>query len=267
MKAKLRRITIDILIITFVSPLLILCIWSCLSSWPFPNLIPKNYSLRGLEYIFSSNNLSALINSILISTIVVFITIIISIPSAKAITLYKFKGKKFFEMLILSPIIIPLVSVSMGIYIMFIKFKIANTLTGVIIINILPCIPYGVRIIGDVYKLIGDKLEIQAKMLGASNINTFRYITLPLIMPGIIGASSMCFIVSFSQYFLTMLIGGGKIITYPMIMFPYIQSGDRTIASLYSLVFLIISIIVLIIIESIIKKYYKENENVISTTY
>ena len=70
----------------------------------------------------------------------------------------------------------------------------------------------------------------------------------------------MIYLISFSQYFLTMLIGGGRIVTYPMIMFPYIQSGDRNIAALYSMVFLIVSIMVLILIEKRIKIYYIGNE-------
>ena len=98
-------------------------------------------------------------------------------------------------------------------------------------------------------------------MLGASKIDIFRYVTLPLLLPSILGASSMCFIIVFSQYFLTMLIGGGTVITYPMIMFPYIQSGDRVIASMYSIVFLGVSIIVLILIEKRIKSYYKNSIN------
>ena len=198
---------------------------------------------------------------IYISILVVFITIVISIPAAKALSLYNFKGKKFFELLVLSPVIIPTISIAMGVHIFFIKLKLANTYLGVVIINILPCIPYAVRIIGDVYKLVGDKLEIQAKMLGASKINVFRYITLPLLLPGILGASSMCFIIVFSQYFLTMLIGGGTVITYPMIMFPYIQSGDRVIGSMYSIVFLVASIIVLMLIEKRIKIYYKNSSS------
>ena len=198
---------------------------------------------------------------IYISILVVFITIVISIPAAKALSLYNFKGKKFFELLVLSPVIIPTISIAMGVHIFFIKLKLANTYLGVVIINILPCIPYAVGIICDVYKLVGDKLEIQAKMLGASKINVFRYITLPLLLPGILGASSMCFIIVFSQYFLTMLIGGGTVITYPMIMFPYIQSGDRVIGSMYSIVFLVASIIVLMLIEKRIKIYYKNSSS------
>ena len=249
---NLKKIIIELAIIAFIFPLIILGIWSVTGSWIYPSLLPQSYSLRGFQYILSLDNIAILINSIILSILVVFITIVISIPAAKALSLYNFKGKKFFELLVLSPAIIPTISIAMGVHIFFIKLK---------LVNILPCIPYAVRIIGDVYKLVGDKLEIQAKMLGASKINVFRYVTLPLLLPGILGASSMCFIIVFSQYFLTMLIGGGTVITYPMIMFPYIQSGDRVIGSMYSIVFLVASIIVLMLIEKRIKIYYKNSSS------
>ena len=99
-------------------------------------------------------------------------------------------------------------------------------------------------------------------MLGAKKIDILRYVTIPLILPGIIGASSMCFIISFSQYFLTLLIGGGSVITYPLLMFPYIQSGDRILASMYSIVFIIISLIVVMLMKKSLEKYYnKENQD------
>lgn len=256
---NLKNLIVELFIISFIFPLIILCIWSITGVWTYPNILPQSYSLRGFEYILNLENVKVLINSIVISIIVVFITVIISIPASKALSLYNFKGKRFFELLVLSPIIIPTISIAMGIHIFFIKLQISNSYIGVIIINILPCIPYAVRIIGDVYKLVGDKFEIQAKMLGASNIDIFKFVTLPLLLPGILGASSICFIIVFSQYFLTMLIGGGNIVTYPMIMFPYIQSGDRTLGSLYSMVFLIVSIMILILIEKRVKRYYKNS--------
>lgn len=258
MGKNMKKLILNILLIIFISPLLILCIWSCATSWVYPDVFPRELSLRGFEYIFNNQNLKILIHSVVISAVVVLITIIISIPAAKAIALYEFKGKRFFELLILSPIIVPLISVAMGIHVMFIKLGLANTILGVVLINILPCVPYAVRIISDVYILIGDKFEVQGKMLGASKFNVFIYITFPLILPGVIGAASMCFIISFSQYFLTMLIGGGRIVTYPMVMFPYIQGGDRTIASIYSVVFLVVSVSVLILVEGRVKKYYNE---------
>lgn len=262
MQKKLRKLAVNTILISLVLPIMILFIWSLTSSWVYPNMLPSEISLRAMEYIFDTTNVKVLINSLFISFVVVFITIILSVLSAKAIALYDFRGKRLFEILVLSPIIIPTISVAMGIQLTFLKLQIANTLLGVIIINIIPCLPYGVKIITDAYKVVGNKHEVQAKMLGANSIDTFRYITFPLILPGIIGASSMCFMISFSQYFLTLIIGGGSIITYPLIMFPYIQSGDRTISSVYSLVFIVISLIVVVLIENSINKYYnKENKH------
>ncbi|MEG2786239.1 MAG: ABC transporter permease subunit [Romboutsia sp.] len=260
MNENFKKLIIDIILISLTAPLIILFIWAISSSWIFPQIIPSNFSLRGFEYILSSDNMKILINSVFISIIVVILTLIISIPSARAIALYNFKGKHLFELLILSPIIIPMTSVAMGIQLTFIRLGIANTVIGVIIINIVPCLPYSVRIITDVYKLIGDKYEVQASMLGANNVDILRYVTMPLLLPGLIGASSMCFIISFSQYFLTLLIGGGSVITYPLIMFPYIQSGDRTLASIYSIVFIIISLIVVILMEKTLNKYYMKGK-------
>ena len=264
MNKSFKRLLINLFIITLISPILILIIWAFAISWIYPELLPNTYSLRALEYIINIQHVKILLDSLIISFIVVIITIILSLPAAKALALYEFRGKNIFEMIILSPIIIPTISIAMGIHITFIKLGLANNIVGVIIINLLPCIPYGVRMISDVYKLVGNKFEQQASVLGANKFNSFIYITLPLLMPGIIGASSMCFIISFSQYFLTLIIGGGVITTYPMIMFPYIQSGDRTLSAIYSIVFLIVSLIVLIIIEYSVNKYYKQsNKNII----
>jgi putative spermidine/putrescine transport system permease protein len=51
----------------------------------------------------------------------------------------------------------------------------------------------------------------------------------------------MAFIISFSQYFSTLLIGGGKVKTFMLVMLPYIRSSDRSVASAYALMFLLIS--------------------------
>ena len=67
----------------------------------------------------------------------------------------------------------------------------------------------------------------------------------------------MSYIVSFSQYFLTLLIGGGKIKTFTIVMFPYISGGDRNIAAAYTLVFLGITMIIFSFFNYIVSKFNK----------
>mgnify|MGYP001563087130 FL=1 len=212
-----------------VFPLFILLLWSFTGIWPWPSLIPESFSLRALGELFGgySGALKTLFTSVLISLVVALLSIVISIPAARAITLYKFFGRNIIKFAVLMPVLVPVTTFAMGIQVFFIRLGLNDTVLGVILVHVILCLPYTVMIMSDVTKATGNKLEIQARVLGASPFRTFISVTLPVATPGIIASCSMAFIISFSQYFITFLIGGGNVITYAMLMFPYIQSGDR----------------------------------------
>ncbi|HWQ43084.1 MAG TPA: ABC transporter permease subunit, partial [Desulfosporosinus sp.] len=239
-------------------PLGVLLIWSFAGSWPWPNLLPKTFSLRVLGELFGgySGALQVLFSSMLISMAVALASILISIPAARAVAFYDLWGKDLIQFITLLPVIVPVTAFAMGTQILFIRLNLSDTVLGVMIVHIILCLPYTLRILTEVTKATGNKMESQARVLGATSFQTFRYITLPLLMPGIIAAGSMAYIISFSQYFLTFLVGGGNIITFSMFMFPYIQSGDRTISSGYSILFIATSLLVFILFETLMKKYY-----------
>lgn len=243
-------------------PILILGIWCLTEMWTWPNILPQSLSLRGFSEILSSysGTIPVLISSMIISWLVAIITVLVSIPAARAMVLEEFKGKGLIKFIILMPVIVPTTAFAMGIHIIFIKLGVSDSLVGVILVHIIVCLPYVVRILMGVIEVARDKLEIQARVLGASPFNVFKSITLPLLMPGIISAMSMAYIISFTQYFLTFLIGGGNVVTYSVKMFPYIQSGDRTIAASYSIVFIIATLTMFVIFQFIVKKYYKVEE-------
>jgi len=253
------KIVTVLFLIGLILPLVVLVIWSFVKIWPWPMIIPASFGLRAWSYFFdsTSDSLSILFYSVYLSFVVSVLTLVITVPAAKALALYKFKGKKLVEVLTFAPIIVPTITIAMGIHVQFIQLGIANKFIGVVLIQIIPCIPYAVRILKSVFEIIGEQMELQARVLGASTLQAFRYITVPMILPGLISAGSMVFIVSFSQYFLTFLIGGGKIITFSMLMFPFIQSGDRMMGSVYSIVFVTTALIFLIIIEKLTTKFYR----------
>lgn len=259
---KLSSFILYILGVFIIFPLIILCIWAFSKNWPWPLIFPRQLGLRGIKNVLNlgNNSLVVLLNSIGISLIVTFLAILISIPAGKALAFYNFKGKNLIKIIILTPLIIPPICIGLGIHVFFIKIGIAGKLIGVVIIHLVLCIPYSVRIITNVFEIIGEKIELQGKILGANKFQRFIYITLPMISSGLISAGSFVFIISFSQYFLTFLIGGGRIITYPILMFPFIRSGDRTIAASYSLVFVLVSLFVLFIIEKLVTKIYKTDK-------
>lgn len=259
-KTKLRyKIIVSLFLGFLLLPLAIIFIWSFAKNWPWPEIFPTNFGMRGWDYFFdpTSESIEVLLFSVGLSFVVTIITIAITVPAAKALALYEFKGKKFIEILTFAPIIVPTVAVAMGIHVQFIQMGLANTFLGVVLIHLIPCLPYTARILKSVFEIVGEKMEMQARVLGAGRMQTLFYVTLPLILPGIISAGSMAFIVSFSQYFLTFLIGGGRVITFSMLMFPFVQSGDRMVGSVYSVVFIVTTFIFLLMIEKLMKRFYR----------
>ncbi|SHI53303.1 putative spermidine/putrescine transport system permease protein [Geosporobacter subterraneus DSM 17957] len=238
-------------------PIFILLIWSFTKTWPWPDLIPKDVGLRGWRYIIDPHTkiLKILCFSFFLSLAVTFVTLLVSLPAAKAIGQHNFKGKKAIQIFILSPIIVPPLAVAMGIHVKFIQMGLADTFWGILLVHLIPCIPYAVRILTNVYEALGTRMEQQARILGANRLQTQFHVMLPLLAPGLVSAGSLVFIISFSQYFLTYLVGGGKIITLSMVLFPFIESGDRAIASALSLIFIAITLIFFLLINKILRTH------------
>lgn len=254
----MKRLLTILLFITFVFPIFILICYSMCTAWAYPKLIPRGISYRGIEAMFSIESLHITFNSIIYALAITIVTVLMCMPAARALSCYDFKGKGAFTLLITSPLILPLSSITMGLHILFIKLGLTNTILGVILINCIPCIPYAVRLVSNVMSMVGVNHEMVAKSLGASPIKAFLFITFPMILPGVISACAFVFIIAFSQYFTTFLIGGGMVKTLPMVLIPYIQSGDRTLASVYSILFIISALLVLLTIEKLVSKHYNK---------
>ena len=258
-KNKLNKIILVIVGICILLPILNLIIWAFTERWAWPDLLPQTYSLRAIKEIFSRKDemIQLFMSSILLSLVVAILSVIIGLMTSRAFVLYDFKYKKQLYFATILPFLIPSTVFAMGIHVIFIKWGLSNSVLGVIIVHLIYSLPYATRLLMDGTMAVGNKLEEQAKVLGANTFQAFTKVTLPILSPVILSALSMSYIVSFSQYFLTLLIGGGKVKTFAIVMFPYLSGGDRNMASVYSLVFLGITIIIFSIFQIAVSTVYK----------
>ena len=221
-------------------PLTTIIIWSLAGRWSWPHLLPQSFTLRGMqELFFRKEELAALfISSFVISSTVAVLSVIIGIISARILVLYSFKGRRLITFLSFLPLLVPTTVFGMGAHGHFIRWGLSDTLTGVILAHLIYSLPYTILTCTSAFEAVGNKYEEQACVLGANPWTVFIRITVPLISPVLPPAFGMAYIVSFSQYFLTLIIGGGSVKTFSIVMVPYLQNGDRTIAGCYSFVFL-----------------------------
>lgn len=244
-----RRITLIAIYLIVLAPLIPQIIWSFAFRWYFPSLLPSEWSLKAWVYTFSSASRvgEGFFNSLVIALIVSLLSILVGLPAARAIALYQFRGKALIEWLLMVPIIVPGIVAVMGIHVMFIHYRLHDSYLGVVLIHLIPCVPYMVLVMASVFSNYGTELEDTARSLGASPLRVFWHVTLPGILPGLLVSTMFTFLISWSQYVTTVLIGGGRIITLPMVLFPFISGSNESNAAAISLIFVAPAILVLIL--------------------
>ena len=244
---SIRVITGAMLVTWLVLPLIPLAIWSFARSWFFPDLLPSAWSMQAWDYALSDTSqvMDSLWITIVISLGATALSVLVGVPAGRALGLYQFRGKQLVELMILAPTIVPGIAVVLGIHVIFITMGLTNTVTGVILVHLIPTLPYMVLVMSGIFANYDPDIEDQARSLGASPLATFRYITLPAIMPGVIVGALFAFLVSWSQYILTLLIGGGRVVTLPLLLFNFATSGRNDVTGAISMIYIVPGIVIL----------------------
>ena len=235
-------------------PLAVLLLWSVTGRWPWPALLPETWSLRTLrELLLGSASLPRLLgSSIGLALTVAVLGTFIGVLTARATELHDFRGKGLVKLGSFLPLLVPGTVFAMGIQITLIRLGLSDTVAGVILVHLIAALPYCITIMTDVTRQVGCRLEEQAMVLGAGSFRAFFQVTLPALLPGILSSMSMGFILSYSQYFTTLMVGGGRVKTIALVLVPYIQSGDRALSSVYAVAFVGSALLVFFLFEGVI---------------
>lgn len=258
-KSKYSIIVYILTLMLILPPLFSLAILSFSGRRPWPAILPESYTFRAFREICAphKNIARVLLSSIALSAVASLAAVLLAAMTARALAFRQFKGKGFFHFVGILPLLIPSTVLAMGFHNILLKTGLADSFAGVAFIHMITALPYALSILSDLFAAIGPRFEEQAAVLGASPLQAFIYVFLPLASPGIFSALAMSFIISYSQYFTTLLAGGGKIKTLSMLMVPYIESGDRALASVYALLFVFSALAVFVFFEFIAEKIFK----------
>jgi len=181
--------------------------------------------------------------------------LIVSLPAARVIAREKFRGKEWVEFFLITPLIVPEIAVGLGILVIFLHLGLAGSFIGVIVALLIPTIPYMVRILTSVFQGLSRDFEEQAQMLGAKPWQVLLHVTIPLIMPGVLGGCLFAFLISSNVFLLTFFIGRGSIETLPTLLYSRLAGGGSldAISAGIALVVSLPGFALLIITERFIK--------------
>jgi putative spermidine/putrescine transport system permease protein len=244
-----RFLIISAVVAWTLLPLLPLPLWSLSGGWRWPDLLPERWSGRAWAYLLSptAQALPALITSVLLAAAVTVLALAAGVPAALVLGRRQFRGRALVELLIFAPILVPPLTVSMGVQVLFIRLGLADTLAGVVLVHLAFALPYVVLIMAGACAALGPEWEQQARSLGASAGGALWHVTLPLLRPSLAVAALLAFLVSWSQYALTLLIGGGQVWTLPLLVFAAARSSDPALTAAAALLFIAPTLVFLLV--------------------
>jgi putative spermidine/putrescine transport system permease protein len=154
------------------------------------------------------NLFEVLVVTVQVAIAVVVLSVLIGVPSAYALARRNFPGKRLLTVLFLLPILMPPMTYGIPLATVLYKFDLAGSITGVVIANLVPSVPFVVLTMTPFIEQIDPKIEAAARMCGASTTAVFGRVLAPLLIPGMLAASILVLVRTVGMFELTFLTAG-----------------------------------------------------------
>jgi putative spermidine/putrescine transport system permease protein len=189
--------------------------------YPLPGL-----SLRWYEDFFASSFwLSSLFNSLLVGTSATILATSLGTLAALGLWRSRFPGQGLVLALLISPIVVPVVIIAVGVYFAFAPLGLTDVYAGLFLAHTTLGAPFVVITVLATLAGFDRTLLRAAANLGATPLGAFRRVILPLILPGVLSGAVFAFAASFDEVVVALLIAGPGQRTLPRQMFSGINDN------------------------------------------
>jgi putative spermidine/putrescine transport system permease protein len=175
----------------------------------FGTLLPPGFTLHWYAQAWSDFQLASVLwVTIEVVGAVVILSIALGVPAAYALARVQFRGKRFAMLVFLLPLMIPPVTYGIPMATVMYKVGLAGTLSGVILANLVPALPFVILVMTPFIEQIDPNLEAAARIFGANTAKYFRHVLLPLLMPGMLAAGLLVLVRTIGMFELTFFTAG-----------------------------------------------------------
>lgn len=211
---------------------------------------PHAFGLRWyIVGLTDSTFTSALIYSLEIATVVAAISGILGVSSAIALSRHEGAGGKALASLIMMPLALPHIVIAIALLQLFSLVALPLAPYGLIAGHVIVTAPFVVRLTMTSLTDLNRQLELSSLSLGASSWQTFRYITLPLIAPGVAAGIVFAFLLSFDEVTISIFLALPGQTPLPAELFNYASQGDDPVITAVSGLMIILAGLLLLVVE------------------
>jgi putative spermidine/putrescine transport system permease protein len=215
--------------------------------YPLPGL-----SLRWYQDFFTSSFwLSSLRNSLIIGISATVLATVLGTMAALGIWRARFPAQALVLAMLISPMVVPVVIIAVGVYFAFAPLGLTDGYLGLILAHATLGVPFVVITVLATLSAFDRTLLRAAESLGASQLATFRRVMLPLILPGVASGAVFAFAASFDEVVVVLLMAGPAQRTLPRQMFAGINDNISLTIAAAATMLIAISLVLMIAVGAL----------------
>ncbi|HSL33204.1 MAG TPA: ABC transporter permease [Candidatus Limnocylindrales bacterium] len=200
---------------------------------------PEGFSFQWYERMLSDRQWSSgMVNSLQTAVLTAVIATVLGTLAALGLARGRFPGRGFVNGLVLTPLIVPVVIIAIGMFGLFVQWRISGSIVGLVAAHTALALPFVVVSVSTSLLTIDRNLELAAANLGADPRRVFTRITLPIILPGVLAGAIFSFITSWDEVVIAIFLTSARFRTLPVEMWEQVrQVVDPTVAAVATTLF------------------------------
>lgn len=232
MRSHTRRLVTSILVLVIaliaIAPIVRMVIISIMpmvavAAYP-PVLFPSNPTLAAYVHVFVSASFGAyLINSLIAAGSSTVISVVIGAPLAYVLAFGKLKRRDDIAFWVLSTWMIPPIAIIIPLFLLFRAVGILDHRLGLIIAYVVMNLPLVVWLTYNHCRSLPVELDEAGKVDGATEVQRFRHVILPLLVPGIVSAGLLAFIFAWNEFLFALVMTSGTTETAAVALYNFIS--------------------------------------------
>jgi spermidine/putrescine transport system permease protein len=194
---------------------------------------------------------TALWNSIIVGVATALLSTLLGAFAARASARFAFPGKTGIVGLIMLPLVLPEIIIAVALLVMLNQLGMPLSLWTVVGGHVLICTPFAIAILSSAFRGLDRELEEASFDLGENRWGTFRRVTLPLVLPGVISSLLITFTISLDEFIIAFFLTGTDV-TLPVYIWSQLRFPTK-LPSVMALgtIMLVVSILLLMVAEAL----------------
>ncbi|WP_258802339.1 ABC transporter permease [Pseudarthrobacter sp. NS4] len=212
-----RAVTAAALAVWFVLPLVPLALWVFADRWSYPAPLPQEWGTGNTESAVAQGAVPAFVRSLGLGLLVSAVATPLGVMAARSLAFHRTRWSPLISGLLFAPLALPAFVAVFGLNVVLIRLQVPSY-AAVILVLTAYALPYTAYVMRLAYGGHDIGFEEEARTLGAGPVQVFLRVHLPLIAPALARAAFLAFLVGWSDYLVTLLIGGGSLVTVPLLV-------------------------------------------------